>query len=277
MAWLGWRAPINALSFALRSSIGFRRGAPELCDESKEGLFDFAPAADRSKLERRASELVEHYQLEVLRGCSTCVDYRDNLALLDALERVVGDRDPPFDRVVRAVDVGSKNWSYAYGQTRFLQRIGSDDHARRVVLDGIEIDGHGVYADGYARADYGEAYAQQAPSAELRYRVEDYLRATLDPCDVVFHLFPFVHLGPLLLWGLPQRMFQPARIVARSLKQLKPGGWLIAFNQTSGERDALVDLLTEAGATVLESVSIATDLVHYAAATRNRWGTLATV
>ena len=86
-----WRSPLNAVAFGLRAALRFRRGVPQLRDETKSNLFDYleAEVADtngRTHAERRATELAQRYGLAPLKRASTRLDYCDNLYLLDALE-----------------------------------------------------------------------------------------------------------------------------------------------------------------------------------------------
>ena len=50
-------------------------------------------------------------------------------------------------------------------------------------LTGIEVDGHGVYADLHSRSDYAGAYAEQTGNPRVRYEVGDFLELLSEPSE----------------------------------------------------------------------------------------------
>ncbi len=252
------KAPGNALAFALRNTLRWRRGAPQLRDESKHELFAYLPPDRRRRAEARATELCARYGLAALRARSTRADYRDNLALLDVLERATAGLGLP--QRPRVCDVGCKNWNYVFALARcFAPEL----------LVGYEIDPYPVYRDLHSRADWAQAYIAQVQGPEVRYEPRDFLRAQAGEFDVVTLLFPFVTRHALLHWGLPLRCFRPQQLLARARAVLRPGGLLLSLHQTRAEAAIAARALADLGSG-MRQVDAATDLVHYAARTADR-------
>ncbi len=264
---------VDGVRFALRQAVGFRRGPPVLGDEPKDALFDYLPAEDARRAERCELALRERYRLEALYAHSTRLDYRDNLVVLEALEALVGGRRivPTGDVSVRVVDVGSKNFSYAFALERYFRRATGGTRAPSVL--GVELDGHVVYRDLRSRRDYAEAYAAQTENPDVRYLVADFCELEAEPFHVTTLFFPFVTRHALVRWGLPPRFFAPDRLLRRAA-ELTPRGHLIVFSQTEDERDELVRLAEGIGLRVRATVPIRSKLVHYHELTDDRHGTL---
>jgi hypothetical protein len=265
------RAPGNALNFAVRQLIGWKRGLPELRNESKRDLFAFLG----TKHERRAAEACEgrlrsRYRLKALQEASSRLDYGENLAVLEALERALGQENLPS--ALRVVDVGAKNWSTVCAVERFFRHHG--DQNRDVELDGVEIDAHGMYPDFHSRHDYALAYAAQTQNPKACYWAEDFLQFDRGGYDVVLCMYPFLTRYALLQWGLPLHLFRPERFVERLVQTTRPGGLLVVFNQTDSERTRLHELLPRALAERARCVPIPTQLVHYGSRTQGRWATV---
>lgn len=259
------RAPGNALGFLARRRVRWSRGTATLANEDKAGLFD-GPYVVRER------ELRERYDLAALLANSTRLHYAENLALLDGLERLLGAETLPIgpEGSLRALDVGSGAFVYATALQRFLARGGSGPE-RTVHLRGLEVDGHGVYRDGHSRADHARAHARLA-GAHVSYEVGDVLAADPGVRDVVTCFYPFLTRHALLAWGLPLRLFRPQELLAQLVRAVRPGGLLVIANQT---REEYATLCAELAALPVERVAeaaLATDLVPYAARTRDRVG-----
>lgn len=125
---------------------------------------------------------------------------------------------PAGDGVLAAVDVGCGAFQYATALHRLSARAAG---ARRVVLRGIEVDGHGIYRDGHSRADHARAHAALAAD-DVSFTVADFTAIELPPQDVVTMLFPFVLPYPLLQWGLPLELYRPRRLLRRAASVLRP-------------------------------------------------------
>lgn len=232
------RAPLNSFEFAVRSRVAWRRGPPALPHESKAELYGFLPARARWAAELRESELLRRYALAPLRARSTRHVYRENVALLAALEDVLGRPPLPAGETLRAVDVGAKNWSYVYALSQFLGSRGP------LELHGVEVDAHARYADLRTREDYAQAYMDACPRGALRFWAQDALDfGQPGGFDVVTCFYPFLTRYALLRWGCPLSLFQPEALIAHLVTLLRPGGTLCVFTQTSDERARLLELL----------------------------------
>ena len=271
------RAPANSVAFAVRRQMRWRRGQPVLVSEDKDDLFSYLDdESAQLRCERRQAELVARYDLADLRACSSRVDYRDNLYVLDAMEMLF-ESEPDLPRTsLRAVDVGSKNWNYVFALERFWRHWGSVQ-GRAVQLTGIEIDGYGIYRDLYSRCDHAEAYAQQTGNPGVDYRVEDFMLFDGGGVDVLTIFYPFLSRYALLQWGLPLSMFRPGPMMEKALRIVRPGGHIVVFNQTSEERDILRSLLAATRARVVACRRVSSPLVDYHERTEDRWATLVRV
>jgi hypothetical protein len=268
------RAPTNQVAFAARSTIRWSRGAPQAANEPKDDLFDWLRHPRQRVLARaRERSLRERYDLAALRDASTRLCYCENIALLDALERLCGEATPRAQGpALRAVDVGSGDFRYATALQRFLA-LGGGNEPQRVALLGLEVDGHGIYRDGHSRADHGRAHAALAGPG-VGYEVSDFLQRTLGPQDVVSMLFPFLTRHALLAWGLPLRFHRPQELVARAASLLRPGGLVLSLHQTTCERDAMLELAAGQPLQQVRDVPLPSDLVPYRERTAERWGLL---
>ena len=265
---------MRALRFKLRSTLRWRRGCPALRQEHKRALFAYLEPEARARAVVRAAELADRYDLAPLHACSTNLLYRDNLALLDALERLTAATRLDLPPRLRALDVGAQDWRYVFALERFL-RWRDSAWSRAVELTGVEVDGHVVYPSLHARCDRARAYAAQTGNAAVRYVVADFRDYVARDLDVVTLFYPFVLPQALRAWGLPDALFDPAALFANVARALRPGGYAIAFHQTAAEADAGVRWFGEAGLRVEQRVAIATELVHDWPRTRERCATLA--
>lgn len=292
--WLAFaKVPFNAVSFRLRRLVGWRRGPPAHANESKADLFDYVESAKaRADLTRREAALRDLYDLAPLAAKSSREVYRDNLYVLDLLDRFVtkpmreslarresaasassaADTEAP---PVVALDVGSKDFRYAFALERFLRAFASDRAADAgplaVDLGGVEIDGHPIYPDMRSRADHAEAYAAEVEAAHsggaasrVRYRVADFLDVEARDVDVVFFFFPFVLRYALVRWGLPLGHFVPDRLFEHATRALRPGGLLVIVNHTEEEVAAQRAILARVDALDVEPArSASSHLVDY--------------
>jgi SAM-dependent methyltransferase len=273
-AFVFLKAPLDAARFALRRRLRWRRGAPAHPQEPKDDLFDYAPAPLRATLAAREEALRARYDLAALRDRSTRDVYRENLYVLDALDaHAAAHLD--VGASVRAMDVGCKDFCYAFALERWLRHAGADT-PRAVSLDGVEIDGYPVYRDLHSRADHAEAYARETGNPSVRFRVEDFLATTDRDLDVVFFWYPFVLRYAIARWGLGLAHFAPERLFARAADALRPGGLLVVVNHTREEQRRQREILdATAGMRVLGSWPVTGAMVDYFATVPERSVTLA--
>lgn len=268
---------LRALRMRVRSTVRWRRGTAPLPHEDKRALFAHLAGAEHAAALAVEADLARRFDLGPLCARSTCLVYRDNLALLEVLLRVAEGRDLGFGDTVRAVDVGAQDWRYAFALERFLRLHGRapGEPPRTVHLTGVEVDGHVVYPDLHARCDVARAHAALTGNPRVRYEVADFRGTTHRAQDVVTLFFPFLVRPALRRWGLPDALFDPAGVLARACDAVRPGGTLFLLHQTAEERDVAFDLLAGLGARIVASVGAATRLVHDAHRTIDRFVTLA--
>ncbi|MGE3175559.1 MAG: hypothetical protein AB7O97_23245 [Planctomycetota bacterium] len=264
------RAPGNALGYCLRRHLRWSRGDAALPHEPKDYGFGWLEPADRPRAAARAQELRRRYDLDELWSRSTALCWAENLALLDGLERLLGATALPLgpDGVRRVTDVGCGVFQYATALQRFCRGAGAAG-ASRVVLRGVEVDGHGVYRDGHSRADHARAHAALAGD-DVRFEVADFCGMRLPAQDVVTLLYPFLTRYALLRWGLPLALFRPRELLARAAATLRPGGLLVVANQTAAEFVRLCELLRPLPLQLQGTAPFASELVPYADRTRDR-------
>lgn len=262
-------APFNAAAFSLRRRLAWTRGPVTHVNEPKARLFRDAPM-----LARRERQLRKRYDLDRLRDGSTVHAYQENLYVLDVLDGVTLDGVAPKKRgMLRAIDVGSQDFRYAFGLARWLGRF-----ARAVELTGIELEGHHVYADLHSRREHAEAFAREVDGATVQYIVADFTKfegAKAGEVDVISFFFPFVLEYALVRWGLPRRFFDPRTLFAHAFSLLRPGGTVVVMNHTAAERERQVELLEACGFLVASSAPARSDLVDYAADVPERSLTIA--
>lgn len=274
------RAPATEFAFALRSRLRWSRGRVVLANEDKGELFAFLPPAERAAAERRAQHWRRWPELQRLAGHSSRTTWLDALARLDGLERLAGAHALPVgdDGVLRALDVGCGDFRYATALAAWLARHGrrGGEAPRRVVLRGIELDGHGIYRDGHARADHAAAHAELATAggAEVHFQVADFARRRWPEQDVVTMFFPFLTAHACLQWGVPLSRLRPRRLLARAVASVRPGGWLLVVDQTPAEHRRLGELLAGQPVRLLATASFASALVPWAERTEGQVATL---
>lgn len=269
-------APAHAATFALRRWLAWSAGPVRHPNEAKDDLFAHASPARARRLEKRERVLRRRYRLERFHDASSCADYRENLYLLDLLDRHVADDISlaclEGKTSVRAIDVGSKDFRYAHALARWLGKAAIESERgrprRQVSLTGIELDGHRVYDDLSSRKDHGETYAREVDSQgaddKVTYEVRDFLQHTERNVDVVFLFFPFVLEYALVRWGLPRSCFLPAKMFDHVFETLRPGGLVVVMNHTADERRRQIELLRDSGFEILKSVDARSELVDYA-------------
>jgi nitrogen fixation protein FixH len=235
------RAPAVEVTFALRQWLRWSRGGLELPHEAKAERFGHLTAARRDAALAWEGDLRRRFDLDPLWARSTTTTWLGNLARLDALDRLAAGLPRPDDGAgtVHAIDIGSGDFHYATALQRWLARHGRVA-PRHVVLRGLELDGHGIYRDGRARADHGRAHAAQAAAGTtantvVRYEVADATARALPEQDVATVFFPFLGPYACLRWGLPLSRLRPRRLLARAVAAVRPGGWLVLANQTAAE------------------------------------------
>ena len=249
-------APFNVIGFTLRRALSWTRGQVRHENEPKDRLFAHGGSRE-NKLGARERELRRRFELQPLYDASSAHIYRENLYFLDLLDRHVRETLPSS---IRALDVGSQDFRYAFGLSRWLR-----GHGRDVSLTGIEIDGHPIYPDLHSRKDHAETYAAEIDRSTVDYVVKDFLEFEAADVDVMTFFFPFVLEYALVRWGLPRKHFAPAAIFEHAKRMLRPGGLVIVMNHTAEEQTRQVEILEASGFEIVQTGIAASTLVDYAA------------
>lgn len=156
----------------------------------------------------------------------TVRELHEAVYLIDVLNRYLntaGDINTP------GLDVGAKNGTALPALAKAMPGP----------WDLVEIDSHRRYATLSTRRAHGTRMAHHYPHSRfIAGSVTD-----LDgPYGVVTWILPFIDQAPLAAWGLPSRLFEPARLLAHVKNILTPGGTLFVVNQGRVEFDIQRDL-----------------------------------
>lgn len=278
------RAPAIELGFALRSVLRWSRGAPLLSRNAGGDTFGWADQDRREHLRARRDAMLAQFDLAHLEDTAAPDVRCRNLARIEQLEALSDGLELPAgsDGVVRAADFGCGDFHYAAGLQQWLARHQpcSDgrppESERRVVLRGLELDGHGIYRDGHSRADHARARAKNASvhGSLVQFEVADAAYARLPEQDVVSLFFPFLTAYACLSWGAPLSRLRPRRLLERAVHALRPGGWLVVANQTEQEYRRMSRLLADLPVVRIARASFATDLVLHAERTQDQLGSV---
>lgn len=277
------RAPAIELGFALRSVLRWSRGAPVLGVDAGGETFAWADPGRRSQLQARAERLAAQFCLDHLEETAAPDVRCRNFARLEQLEALSDGLKLPVgpDGVVRAADLGCGDFHYAIGLQQWLARhvpssLPDEAVPRKVVLRGLELDGHGIYRDGHSRADHARARARSAcaDGGLVQFEVADAVHARLPEQDVVSLFFPFLTAYACLSWGGPLSRLRPRRLLERAVASLRPGGWLVVANQTHEEFLQLSRLLAALPVVRIAKGPIATDLVPDSECTEDQVGSV---
>jgi hypothetical protein len=193
-----------------------------------------ASAAARARAEALARE---HAAIAGWSRWLAPIEVQEALYVLDTLSAIVPRELRGAGGARAALDVGSKNATHLPA----LHALAPCPWTL------VEIDGHRRYWNLVTRRSRGEQIARA--HAGCRYiagSVRD-LRAENERFDIITWTLPFVFEGPLAAWGLPQRFFEPAALLAHVLSLLSARGALVIINQSEPERDEQRHLLDVAG------------------------------
>ncbi|MDD3435892.1 MAG: hypothetical protein PHC64_01940 [Candidatus Gastranaerophilales bacterium] len=204
----------NQIDFFLRQYLGFSRKNYSEKNESKEGLF-----AQQKALERE-QYLLEKFGLETLKSNSTRQNYLENLYTVDLLERFF---ELEFRDNLTVLDIGCKNWCYARGEYFFFKR-----YCKNLILDGIEIDSNRLYTNFYNRREVAKFHIKDLKGA--KYISKDFLRHDRRYNYIMWFL-PFIIKEPMQKWGLPDKYFQPEKMLSHAYELLNSGGNIFVVNQ----------------------------------------------
>ncbi len=159
----------------------------------------------------RYHALAETYDLSAIGSTCTATEAFQSLDRLDLLDQHIGPTPPG------GLDVGALNWTYLPALMAF----------KPGPWDGVELDGYQRYVSMDTRAAQGQHRAEQFEDAT--YRVKSIMEVT-GQWGLVTWFFPYVTPGPLVSAGLPDRFFDPIRMLEHVWSLVAPGGTLFVMN-----------------------------------------------
>jgi hypothetical protein len=207
--WLGWSAPVR------KQAVG--------------SFGEFAKALSPDQRERYKS-LRAIYDSSGWPALCTRAELQGNLHILDLLHRAIGSERPRGP----SLDIGSLNWWY-------LPALAA---AVPGAWDGVEVDAHQRYLSLSTRRGHGEWMCSHYPQTQYH------------ACSVtemsghygfISWLLPYVLPQPLASAGLPDRFFEPDRLLGHAWSRLEPGGRLWIVNQNKVESLAQQQLFEKLG------------------------------
>jgi len=174
---------------------------------------DIAPfLAELSAAERaRYDELAATYDVSRLGDLCRRPELWQSLDRLDLLDQHVAPTPPG------GLDVGALNWTY-------LAALGA---FKPGPWDGYELDGYQRYLSMDTRSAQGRRQAAEVDGAT--YHVGSILNVT-GQWGLVTWFFPYVTRGPLVSAGLPDRYYDPLRLLKHVWTLVAPGGSLFVMN-----------------------------------------------
>lgn len=208
----------NNLDFFLREKFAFSRKNYSEPNESKENLFN------KDWLYERENYLLDKYDLTELKSSSTVENYLQNLDLINLFDKYINIE---FKDNLNVLDLGCKNWFNAPADYLFLKK-----QCKKLNLDGIELDSNRLYSNFFSRREAAKFYTRNIKGA--RYVHANFLD-TRNIYDYIIWVLPFVVKDPLIKWGLPQKYFQPQKMLLHAYNSINTGGKIFIFNQGEAE------------------------------------------
>jgi len=152
-------------------------------------------------------------------------EFIENLYVLDICDQFIENTRPAL-----SLDIGSKNWSYFPALRSFTQGT----------WHGVEIDAHRRYWNMTTRMGYAKYMIQEC--GQCRYFPESLLNINATYSFITWFL-PFVKINPLRYWGLPDRYFEPEKLLQHAVQLLAPNGQMLIVNQGDEEAEIQKSLL----------------------------------
>lgn len=223
----------NIIDFYLRKNFQVSRkfiGEYSPVNQEKTGIFD----SEAQKLE---TELLEKYpSFKELKNNSLITCYRENLYVLDILDRFFPKLTCENPAVL---DIGCKNWVYVNALHSYFSQITGLSK-----LDGIELDANRLYTDFYSRKDYANYYIKNLSNTNY---IENDLMNLDGSYDCITWFLPFVLKKPHQNWGLPDKFFNPEKMLNKAFNLLKPQGVMFIINQGINEAEEQTNLFKKSG------------------------------
>ena len=151
----------------------------------------------------------------------TVRELHEAIYLIDVLQRyAIGTNKV----TTPGLDVGSKNGS----------ALPALANAVPGQWDLVEIDAHRRYATLATRRAHGVRISRQYPRSRF---IAGSVTELPGPYGFVTWILPFIDPAPLAAWGLPNRLYEPERLLEHVKRIIAPGGTLFVVNQGKVEYD----------------------------------------
>lgn len=236
----------NKIDFFLRKNLGFSRKNYFAKNETKENLLNSKEMREREKF------LHEKYALDFLRVNSSRANYLENLYTLDLLDKYL---KIDFQTNLKVLDIGCKNWFYAKGEYFFFKKF-----SESLMLKGIELDANRLYTNFYTRKEVAKFHINNLSGA--KYIAGDFLMQE-EKFDYIVWILPFVTKSPLIKWGLPEKYFQPEKMLNHARQSLNPNGKIFIINQGLEEYEAQKTLCKNLGISYQELGEVSSCFLKY--------------
>lgn len=209
-----------------------RRSLPNLRGRYREQLDSFSLADSQSYFSMRLAGDLSERRLRVALFYSWILDQIPGIS---------------FDRKLKAIDLGSKDFAYAPALCRYLDGIGDGFELR-----GLEADPFVFYADLFRRgqaADYIVKLCEKEwPESSISYGHGNWLELSGADYDFVFCFFPFLFDDLHQDFRLPSDYFAPEDFYRKIFRST---GRSIFFHQGDLEQKESLRLIEKIGGTQL--------------------------
>lgn len=205
---------VRRLEWRIKNNFTFTLPVLKTPVKYEQAVIGFSP-----EKEQRLEELKSKYHLFTWEHVCSKTEWVENLYLLDICDLYVGHIHTEI-----SLDIGSKNWSYLPALTTFT----------KTPWHGVELDAYRRYWNLSTRKTYAEYMMKICDRCQ-------YFPASLTEIQgqysFIIWLLPFIKQEPLRYWGLPDRFFEPEKLLHHAWQLLVPGGKLFIVNQGQEETD----------------------------------------
>ena len=188
----------------------------------KSNLKDFEKikSSFNGSQRERFEYLYKKYSLYNWYGKISEIQFKESLFQIDTLDQLFEASSPKTFKAM--LDLGSKNWSYLPALHSFCGGCWT----------GIELDGNQRYLNLSTRAAHAKRVAKDFGPSE--YIVSDILNHQ-GSYDFITWFLPFISLGSLKSWGLPEEFYKPEEMMRHVHKLLMKKAFIVIVNQ--GEKE----------------------------------------
>lgn len=156
---------------------------------------------------------------------------------------------------LRILDIGCKNWFYAKGEYDFFNSF-----CENFTLEGVEIDPYRLYSNFYSRFEVAKYYIKGLKNT--KYICGDLLDLE-QKYDYIIWILPFVTVEPLIYWGLPQKFFNPKKLLEHACSLLGENGQILIINQGENEAQIQKQMFREMNVKFLDLGEIESEYFQY--------------